>query len=397
MSAPASPAQWYIARDGQQFGPISEAELTKLVELGHLQPNDLVWRDGFPDWRPALVVFPPPGPSLSSKTLAGKMLASKLRAADPAADASSMAAGDGAATLAVPADHGDPVADAEARPRRWGRVVALLLIAVVLAGAGGFAYPYRAQLAGLLKSLTATSGAMAIADRKRLETPPLKGFGAGEPDVIDANLQASALWRVIKPQFPDWYTQRVNEVAQLARDKTDDAVIGQYLARKLVELRRQQVANGLSARLETLKTVATAYFDTLAKLRSHSADACYGFINRGEAEPLIVGLLQGTEHTGHLQAQLTAVFEAIAEGRQLPRVHPHPTQAQYQLLANELAKRGWTEEDFKLLSSKQTMAQGEPEKVCQLVHDFFAAQLSLPDADVQMRLLVDSLKPVFAG
>jgi hypothetical protein len=391
MSAPASPAQWYLARDGQQFGPISEAEMSKLVELGHLQPNDLLWRDGFPDWRPALVVFPPPGPTLSSKTLS-----SKLRAAHPAVDTSSMAADDNAATLAVPADHG-PVADAEVRPRRWGRVVAFLLIAVVLAGAGGLAYPYRTQLAGFLKSWTATSGAMAIADRKRLETPPLKGFGAGEPDVIDANLQASALWRVIKPQFPDWYTQRVNEVAQLARNKTDDAVIGQYLARKLVELRRQQVANGLSARLETLKTVATAYFDTLAKLRSHSAEACYGFINRGEAEPLIVGLLQGTEHTGHLQAQLTAVFEAIAEGRQLPRVHPHPTQAQYQMLANELAKRGWTEEDFKLLSSKQSMAQGAPDKVCQLVHDFFAAQLALPDADVQMRLLVDSLKPVFAG
>jgi hypothetical protein len=67
------------------------------------------------------------------------------------------------------------------------------------------------------------------------------------------------------------------------------------------------------------------------------------------------------------------------------------------MLANELAKRGWTEEDFKLLSSKQSMAQGAPDKVCQLVHDFFAAQLALPDADVQMRLLVDSLKPVFAG
>jgi hypothetical protein len=43
------------------------------------------------------------------------------------------------------------------------------------------------------------------------------------------------------------------------------------------------------------------------------------------------------------------------------------------------------------------MAQGAPDKVCQLVHDFFAAQLSLSDPDVQMRLLVDSLKPVFAG
>jgi hypothetical protein len=307
-----------------------------------------------------------------------------------------MEANHGAATLA-PADRGGQVDDEGAPPRRWGAVVAFVLIAVVLAGAGGLAYPYRAELAGFLKSLTAASGAMAIADRKSLETPPLAGFGTGAPDAIDANLQASALWRVIKPQFPDWYAQRVQEAAALAKDNKGDAVIGQYLARKLVELRRQQVANGLSARVETLKMVATAYFDTLAKLRGHSAEACYGFINRGEAEPLIVGLLQGSAHTGHLQAQLTAVFEAIAEGRQLPRVHPQPTQAQYQMLASELVKRGWTPDDFKLLSSKQTMAQGAPDKVCQLVHDFFAAQLALPDADVQMRLLMDSLKPVFAG
>ena len=59
MTAPASQIQWYLAREGQQYGPLSEAELAKLVELGHLQPNDLLWREGFPDWRPALVLFPP--------------------------------------------------------------------------------------------------------------------------------------------------------------------------------------------------------------------------------------------------------------------------------------------------------------------------------------------------
>ena len=59
MSAPASQTEWYLARDGQQFGPLSDAELAKFIELGHLQPTDLLWREGFPDWRPAMVVFPP--------------------------------------------------------------------------------------------------------------------------------------------------------------------------------------------------------------------------------------------------------------------------------------------------------------------------------------------------
>ena len=65
MSPPPSQTKWYLAREGQQYGPLSDMELAKFVELGHLQPTDLLWREGFPDWRPAMVVFPqrkPAGP-----------------------------------------------------------------------------------------------------------------------------------------------------------------------------------------------------------------------------------------------------------------------------------------------------------------------------------------------
>jgi GYF domain 2 len=50
----AQALHWYIARDGQQHGPISDAEMKKFVELGHLDPYDLLWRDGIPSWYPAL-------------------------------------------------------------------------------------------------------------------------------------------------------------------------------------------------------------------------------------------------------------------------------------------------------------------------------------------------------
>jgi hypothetical protein len=384
MSGPASQPQWYLARDGEQFGPITEAEMAKLVEMGHLQPNDLLWREGFADWRPALVVFPKRGPApprdprLARPTPAGARVAGRPTESH--------------------ASRGDWSDDVNERPRRWGPILAVLLLVLALAGAGGFAYLNQSQLIALVATLTASSGgAVAVADPKSLEAPPFAGFRAGTAEAIDATLQATALWRVIKREFPDWYTQRVNEAVGLVRDNKDDAVVGQYVARKLVELRRQQAANGLSATLGTLKTVAAAYLQSLGRLRSHGAEACSGFIRQGEAEPQVVALLQGSEHTAHLQAQLTAVFEAIAEGRQLPRVHPQPTQAQYATLASELTKRGWTPDDFRMLSTKQAMAKAAPEKVCQLVHDFFAAQLALPDADAQMRLLVDSLRPVFAG
>ena len=59
MNAPESEIQWFLARDGKQHGPVTDAEMAKLVELRHLKPTDLVWRAGFSDWRPASSVFPP--------------------------------------------------------------------------------------------------------------------------------------------------------------------------------------------------------------------------------------------------------------------------------------------------------------------------------------------------
>jgi GYF domain 2 len=50
--------QWYIAHDQQEYGPVSDAELEELIALGHLQPTDFLWREGFPNWRPAVVLFP---------------------------------------------------------------------------------------------------------------------------------------------------------------------------------------------------------------------------------------------------------------------------------------------------------------------------------------------------
>jgi hypothetical protein len=49
---------WYISRDGHQYGPFTNEELEKRVELSHLQPTDLLWRPGLPGWRPANELFP---------------------------------------------------------------------------------------------------------------------------------------------------------------------------------------------------------------------------------------------------------------------------------------------------------------------------------------------------
>jgi hypothetical protein len=252
------------------------------------------------------------------------------------------------------------------------------------------------QVVGSLTSPSGSSGAIQVGDRTSLEAPPLAGFSGTAPE-IDTKLQATALWRVLKREFGDWYSQRLDEAAGMAREGKNDTIIGQHLARKLVELRRQQANHALSATLPRLKGVAAAFYDNLAKLRRHSVDTCYGFISQSEASPAIVAMLQGSAHTAHLQTQLTAVFEAIAEGRKQPRVYPQPRQGDYDMLAADLTKRGWSPADMQLFSDERALAKAPPEKVCQMVHDWFASQLAIEDPDAQMRLLVDSLRPVVAG
>jgi uncharacterized protein DUF4339 len=55
-----SPAkvEWHLVRAGKPFGPLSELEFSKFIELGHLEQTDLLWRDGFSEWRSATAVFP---------------------------------------------------------------------------------------------------------------------------------------------------------------------------------------------------------------------------------------------------------------------------------------------------------------------------------------------------
>jgi hypothetical protein len=64
MSGTSGKFEWYLARDGQQHGPLTEDELDKFIELGHLNPTDLLWRAGFDDWRTAAQVFPPLPPAV---------------------------------------------------------------------------------------------------------------------------------------------------------------------------------------------------------------------------------------------------------------------------------------------------------------------------------------------
>jgi GYF domain 2 len=399
MPAPSSQNQWYLAREGQQYGPLTDAELAKFVELGHLQPTDLLWREGFTDWRPALVVFPPLAAGAAGRKEAP---AAPQAGAKPVATTSMDTMRPGADAVDAgkrPAAVADSNNDLEPRRRVFGGrlLKRLLVIAIILTGAW-FAYVWRADLGKFIGAFgtSSSTSVMAATDRNGIDVPPLRGFG---PDAaqMDANLQATPLWRILKREYPEWYSERLKEIVALTQQSRDDTHIAQQMGRALVTLRRQQTDNALSASLPNLKRIASTFYDNIAELRKQSTEACFAFISQGEASPLIVALLQGSPHTGRLQTQLVSVFEAAADGRKLPRVYPKPRKTDYETLATALTSLGWSQADMQLFSDERELARAAPDKICQLVHDWFAAQLGLKDADVQLRLLVDSLRPVVAG
>lgn len=42
--------EWYYARGNQQQGPVALQAIQDMVRSGQLQPTDLVWRQGMPNW-----------------------------------------------------------------------------------------------------------------------------------------------------------------------------------------------------------------------------------------------------------------------------------------------------------------------------------------------------------
>jgi uncharacterized RDD family membrane protein YckC len=67
---------WFYVADQRQVGPVSEAEFARLVGLGAIRGETLVWRAGMKDWQPYGSFFPPqapgaPQPGTSSASSSG--------------------------------------------------------------------------------------------------------------------------------------------------------------------------------------------------------------------------------------------------------------------------------------------------------------------------------------
>lgn len=43
-------AQWFYGENGQQSGPVDDAEFSSLIAAQRILPTTLVWREGMPSW-----------------------------------------------------------------------------------------------------------------------------------------------------------------------------------------------------------------------------------------------------------------------------------------------------------------------------------------------------------
>ena len=116
--------QWYLSRNGQQHGPFSDADVANFARLGQLHVNDLIWREGFANWRPALTIFPEPLPA-SAPYPARRTVAAE-----------------------VDVPRRQPIGPSSRWGPTWKVVLIALATSVVIGAIGGYAYRYALTRAG---------------------------------------------------------------------------------------------------------------------------------------------------------------------------------------------------------------------------------------------------------
>ncbi len=303
----------------------------------------------------------------------------------------------GSTGIATPAgfDGGKTPPVRRSAPRPRGRAIAAGLVVLFLS-AGGLVYLKSDAVAELWAGVSSSARVLTSGAEGGFREAPFATAG-GDAEAIDRTFQRAQMWRHIKQEYPEWYVERVQETVKFAAEKRGDAQIAKHLAEAVVSLRRKHATQALTASPDRLKFVASAFLDNLQALSKRNVEVCYGFISQGETYPAVLDMLQERDVSEPLQRQVIAVFEAIADGRKDPKTHLPPRKSDYDLLAAELTSRGWSQADLQTFSDPRALGRAPPSQVCKMVQDWFAAQIAIKDPGSQLRLLVESLRPVVAG
>lgn len=57
MSRDNASIQWFLSRDGQQYGPYPHEQFQDFLSSRHILPTDFVWRSDEQIWQPAFTVL----------------------------------------------------------------------------------------------------------------------------------------------------------------------------------------------------------------------------------------------------------------------------------------------------------------------------------------------------
>ncbi len=205
------------------------------------------------------------------------------------------------------------------------------------------------------------------------------------------------VWATVKEAFPEWYEARVTEVTHLSAEGKPDDEIVRHLVEALVALRRENSQAALSASTAKHKELAEAFLNNLKQLAQESGDGCYDFISKGETSPFILGRMQDASKSASIEHQVMTIISAISEGKKAPVAHTAPVKADYDLLASELTRLGWTQAGHAALRRPQGPRPCPRDRVCKMLQDWFSAHPRHLDPAVQERLLFETLKPVVSG
>ena len=299
------------------------------------------------------------------------------------------------------ADEDDDVEEAPPRRRR-GYFRAAIIVVALLAGAGGgwVAWKYRDDLP-TLPGLAAISGVVAAISGPSMspELFRMSPFASSgdTPDDIEAGLQKGALWRILKRDSVEFYKTVVDQVAGMRAQKADDRGVSKFLADAVVTHRRQNAKIALAGSPTHLRQIAQSFLANLKQLAARDTQTCYSFISFGEANSFIIELSRTPTFGEPLHRQLTSIFEAVADGRKAPQTYTGAGRADYDALTAELTTRGWSQDDLMTFSDPRKLSSATPDVVCRMVQDWFGAHLALKDADMQARLLGESLRPLVHG
>ena len=132
---------------------------------------------------------------------------------------------------------------------------------------------------------------------------------------------------------------------------------GDGIGPEVTRAARDIVLAFLAASAAAHRELATAFLENLKSLAAEGPDRCYDFISRGETSPSILALMQDSTKSGRIEAQVVAIVAAISEGRRSPTTHSGPGKPDYDVLATELGRLGWTQADMQLFADSKALAK----------------------------------------